>query len=65
MLVRPTLVIVFDAVKDTITVVTPVRPEAASRRRRWRARPSAWRAVVDALDRPLDQGAADADWARW
>src|SRR6266566_5866280 len=27
-LVRPTLVVVFDAVKDSITVVTPVRPEA-------------------------------------
>ena len=26
-LVRPTIVVVFDAVKDTITVVTPVRPE--------------------------------------
>ena len=25
---RPTLVIAFDAVKDTITVVTPVRPQA-------------------------------------
>src|ERR1700753_346228 len=28
MLLRPTLVIVFDAVKDTITVVTPVRPRS-------------------------------------
>ena len=28
-LVRPTLVIVFDAVEDAITVVTPVRPHAA------------------------------------
>src|SRR3954452_12458299 len=26
-LVRPTIVVVFDAVQDTITVVTPVRPE--------------------------------------
>jgi anthranilate synthase component I len=26
-LMRPTLIVVFDAVKDTITVVTPVRPE--------------------------------------
>src|SRR5437762_1234387 len=26
-LTRPTLVIVFDAVKDTVTVVTPVRPQ--------------------------------------
>src|SRR6204780_3475095 len=28
MLVRPTLVIAFDAVKDSITVVSPVRPHA-------------------------------------
>src|SRR5437763_12689174 len=27
MLLRPTIVVVFDAVQDTITVVTPVRPE--------------------------------------
>ena len=27
-LIRPTLIVVFDAVKDSITVVTPVRPEA-------------------------------------
>ena len=26
-LVRPTIIVVFDAVKDSITVVTPVRPE--------------------------------------
>ena len=57
-LMRPTLVIVFDAVKDTITVVTPVRPQprlsAASAYRRARERLSA---VVDALDRPLDKAA--------
>ena len=27
MLIRPTIIVVFDAVKDAITVVTPVRPE--------------------------------------
>ncbi len=32
-LVRPTIVVVFDAVKDTITVVTPVRPAAGRQRR--------------------------------
>ena len=30
-LVRPTIVIVFDAVKDTITIVTPVRPQTGVR----------------------------------
>ncbi len=58
-LIRPTLVIAFDAVKDTITVVTPVRPHpgvtaeaalAAAARR--------LSAIVDALDRPLDKSAA-------
>ena len=61
-LVRPTLVVVFDAVKDSITVVTPVRPEpgvtakAALSRAKERLA-----AVVDALDRPLDKSAAGAD----
>jgi anthranilate synthase component 1 len=58
-LVRPTLVIVFDAVEDTITIVTPVRPEmavsAAAALTRAQERIAA---VVDALDRPLDKSAA-------
>ena len=54
-IIRPTLVIVFDAVKDAITVVTPVRPhdgvtaEAALVRASERLS-----AVVDALGKPLD-----------
>src|ERR1041385_4685463 len=51
-MIRPTVVIVFDAVEDTITVVTPVRPEAGV------AAPAAFSraterlsAIVDALDR--------------
>jgi anthranilate synthase component 1 len=55
-LIRPTLIVVFDAVTDTITVVTPVRPEtgisAKSALLRATERLSA---VVDALDRPLDK----------
>jgi anthranilate synthase component 1 len=53
-LVRPTIVIVFDAVKDAITVVTPVRPQAGTS-----AQVALERAVerltsaVDSLDRPL------------
>jgi anthranilate synthase component 1 len=61
-LIRPTLVVVFDAVKDAITVVTPVRPEsgvsAATALTRARERLSA---VVDALDRHLDKSAVDLD----
>jgi anthranilate synthase component 1 len=60
-LVRPTLIVVFDAVKDSITVVTPVRPETgvAAKAALSRAQ-ERLSAVVDALDRPLDK-AADFD----
>jgi len=61
-MIRPTVVIVFDAVKDTITVVTPVRPEAgvaaAAAFSRATERLSA---IVDALDRPLDKEAAGTE----
>src|ERR1700727_1123967 len=62
MLVRPTLVIAFDAVKDTITVVSPVRPHAGLSAKVALARATErLSAVVDALDRPLDKAAADID----
>jgi anthranilate synthase component I len=52
--------VVFDAVKDALTVVTPVRPEkgvdAASALKRAIDRLSG---IVDALDRPLDKSLAD------
>src|SRR5580693_3681141 len=58
-LVRPTLVIAFDAVKDTITVVSPVRPQAGLSAKTALARAvERLSAVVDALDRPLDKSAA-------
>jgi anthranilate synthase component I len=54
MLVRPTTVVVFDAVKDTITVVTPVRPEGGVSSDVAFSRASErLAAVVDALDAPL------------
>jgi len=59
-LVRPTIIVVFDTVEDSITVVTPVRPErgtdAGAALKRAVERLSA---VVDALDRPLDKSLAD------
>jgi anthranilate synthase component I len=59
-LVRPTLVIVFDAVEDTITIVTPVRSQAGMTAKTARARAAErLSAVVDALDRPLDKSAAE------
>ncbi len=61
-LVRPTLVIAFDAVKDTITVVSPVRPQPGVPARTALARATErLSAVVDALDKPLDKAAAGAD----
>jgi len=61
-LVRPTLVIAFDAVEDTITVVTPVRPQpgvtAIAALARGVERLSA---IVGALDRPLDKSPLESD----
>ena len=57
-LIRPGIVIVFDAVKDSITVVTPVRPEAGVSASAARARATEHlSSIVDALDRPLDKAA--------
>ncbi|MGZ8389489.1 MAG: anthranilate synthase component I [Rhodoplanes sp.] len=62
-LVRPTVVIVFDAVTDTITVVTPVRPDqAVSPSSAYARAVERLTAITDALDRPLAHepaGAAD------
>jgi anthranilate synthase component 1 len=61
-LVRPTLVVVFDAVKDAIIVVTPVRPEpGVSGKTALTRAQERLSAVVDALDRPLAKAAAEAD----
>jgi anthranilate synthase component 1 len=61
-LVRPTIIVVFDAVKDSITIVTPVRPEsdvdAKAALNRAVERLSG---VVDSLDRPLDKSLAEYD----
>jgi anthranilate synthase component 1 len=62
MLVRPTLVIAFDTVEDTITIVSPVRVQAAVAAKTALARAvERLSAVVDALDRPLDKAAAEVD----
>jgi anthranilate synthase component I len=59
-LMRPTVVVVFDAVKDMITVVTPVRPEKGVPAKTALARATErLAAIVDALDRPLDHAAAN------
>ncbi len=62
MLVRPTVIVAFDTVKDTITVVTPVRPHASVTATAALARAGErLSAVVDALDQPLDKSATEVD----
>ncbi len=61
-LVRPTIIVVFDAVKDSITVVTPVRPEKSVDAKSALARAVERLAhVVDSLDRPLDKSLTEHD----
>jgi anthranilate synthase component 1 len=61
-LVRPTIIVVFDAVKDSITVITPVRPENGID-----AKPALMRAVeriarvIEKLDRPLNKSLPEHD----
>src|SRR5204863_6261906 len=60
-MIRPTVVIVFDAVEDTITLVTPVRPDAnVTASAAFNRATERLSAIVDALDRPLDKEAAGA-----
>ena len=60
MMVRPTLIVVFDTVKDLMTVVTPVRPEPGVAAPVALARAvDRLTAVVDSLDRPLDKSLAE------
>ena len=65
-LVRPLIVVVFDSVRDELTIVSPVRPDAPDNAR-MNARDAYNRAgnrlteIVEALDRPLDRSAETAD----
>jgi anthranilate synthase component 1 len=61
-MVRPTLIIVFDAVKDSITVVTPVRPQPGVDAKVALARATERLAgVVESLDRALDKSLSGSD----
>jgi anthranilate synthase component 1 len=58
-LVRPTIVVVFDAVKDTMTVITPVRPQSGvTAKAAYAQAVERLSAVVDALDLPLNKETA-------
>jgi anthranilate synthase component 1 len=59
MMIRPTIMAIFDAVKDDVTVVTPVYPEEGISAKAAYARAmERLSTVVEALDRPLDHGFA-------
>jgi anthranilate synthase component 1 len=61
-LVRPTIIVVFDAVKDSITIVTPVRAEKNTDAKSALAKAVERLAgVVESLDRPLDKSLAGYD----
>src|SRR5260221_2212594 len=61
-LVRPTLIVVFDTVKDSITVVTPVRTEKSVDAKSALARAVERLArIVESLDRPLDKSMTEHD----
>ncbi len=53
-LIRPTVIVVFDAVKDAMTVISPVRPEKGVSAKAAQARATErLSAVVDTLEKPL------------
>lgn len=55
LMIRPTIMAIFDAVKDEVTVVTPVFPyEDVSAKAAYARACDRLEAVVDAFDRPLD-----------
>ncbi|MCB1480766.1 MAG: anthranilate synthase component I [Rhodobiaceae bacterium] len=57
-LVRPTIVVIFDAVRDEITVVTPVRKkDGVSANAAYSRAIDRLNSVVDGLDTPLDKSA--------
>jgi anthranilate synthase component 1 len=61
-LVRPTIIVVFDAVKDSITVVTPVRPEKGVDAKTALTRAAdRLSSILERLDRPLDKSLAVYD----
>ncbi len=62
-MIRPTVIVVFDAVKDEITIVTPVRPQAGVSSSQAHGRAiERLTAVVDTLDAPLDKSADSAEF---
>ncbi len=56
---RPTVMVIFDSVKDEVTVVTPVRPSAdLSASAAYTRAVDRINEVIDALDRPIEKSAS-------
>lgn len=61
-LIRPTVMVVFDSVKDELWIVTPVRPaDGTSARAAWEHAQERIDAIVATLDGPLDHKPPQAD----
>jgi anthranilate synthase component 1 len=61
LLIRPTVMIVFDSARDEMSIVTPVRPTpGVSARAAYESAMARLDAVVDALESPLDHAAGAA-----
>ncbi|MGJ4855374.1 anthranilate synthase component I [Labrys sp. KB_33_2] len=61
-LMRPTVMVVFDAVRDAITAVTPVRPQAdVSAKQAYLRAEQRLMTIVDGLDRPTPKLAETVD----
>jgi len=61
-LIRPTIMVIFDSVKDEITLVTPVRPDKATdAETAYIEAEERLQAVIDALDAPLPHNFDAAD----
>src|SRR5271166_3549271 len=61
LLIRPTVMVVFDGARDEMAIVTPVRPaKGVSARAAYESAMARLDAVVDALEQPLDHAAGMA-----
>jgi anthranilate synthase component I len=64
LLMRPTVMVVFDTVKDELSVLTPIRPKAGTKPKAlYEEAIQRLEAVVDALDAPLSLASGDPDAA--
>ena len=61
-MIRPTIMVVFDAVRDELNIVAPVRPRPnVSARAAWESAQARIESVVATLDGPLEHAPAPAD----